>query len=446
MKGKLIRILSALTALTLALGLAACGEAGNTPGENTGGTGTAAADGTKEATGEKVKLRIYTYYDDNAKGGIIPAAEEMKTIMPNVEIEFMPRADADQTKLKSMAAVGDMPEIFESDGSLIETFKKSNQLVVLDKYIEEMNVKEKINESMYPVLWNPDGHCYAMPFDGSNIGLIYYNKDLFSSNSIKVPTNYDEFLAAVKAFSEKGIVPIAFFAKEKWPGVQLYDMLVTRVEPAGVNKVNNGQGKITEEAYKVAAERLYELAKSGMVVKGAFNTDYDQAFAMFQQGKAAMMVNGSWMLGDAAEKIGDHIDYLGYPLADAETVENSKYNMAAGATEGGYSVAASSKDVDLTAKYAIQFAMLVGKYRVVKMGYCTPLLKENPEPEKPHKPIQEKFIAETPSWKTMTVFPFALSNLEFKTALEENVEKLMLGSPQFTPDDFIKEMEKATSK
>jgi len=433
-------------AFVLTLGLVACGKADNKPAGDTDGTKAAATDVTKEETEEKVKLRIYTYFDENAKGSVIPAAEEMKTIMPNVEVEFIQRADSDQTKLKSMAAVGDMPEIFESDASLIETFKKSNQLVVLDKYIEELNVKEKINESMYPVLWNPDGHCYAMPFDGSNIGLIYYNKDLFSSNNIKVPENYDEFLAAVKAFSEKGIVPVAFFAKEKWPGVQFYDMLVTRMEPEGVNKVNNGNGKITEEAYKVAAERLYELAKAGMVVKGAFNTDYDQAFAMFQQGKAAMMVNGSWMLGDVAEKIGDHIDYLGYPLADAETVEKSRYNMASGATEGGYSVASNAKDIDLTAKYAIQYAMLVGKYRIVKMGYCTPLLKENPEPENPHKAIQKKFVAETPLWKTMTVFPFALSNLEFKTALEENVEKLMLGSPQFTPEDFIREMEKATSK
>jgi raffinose/stachyose/melibiose transport system substrate-binding protein len=183
-----------------------------------------------------------------------------------------------------------------------------------------------------------------------------------------------------------------------------------------------------------------------MVVKGAFNTDYDQAFALFQQGEAAMMVNGSWMLGDVAERIGEHIDYLGYPLADPATTEKSRYNMAGGSMEGGYSVAASASDVDTVARYAIQYAMLVGKYRVVKKGYCTPLLKENPEPEKPHKPIQKKFLEEATKWQTMTIFPFSLNNLEFKTAIEEGVEKLMLGEDSYTPDDFIVEIEKAMSK
>lgn len=53
-----------------------------------------------------------------------------------------------------------------------------------------------------------DGHIYAFPRTGPAVDLLFFNKKVFEQNGVKIPTNYPELLAAVKAFNAKGIVPV----------------------------------------------------------------------------------------------------------------------------------------------------------------------------------------------------------------------------------------------
>lgn len=442
---KLAKVLCLLLVLALTLSLGACAQKntgiGTTAEKSTAETSReetkAAASEQKEGPAKEVTLRIYTYYSDNAKITFDKAVEYMKEKMPNVKIQLEQRMDADETKLKTFAAVGNMPDIFESWGSLIRTFQKSGDILVLDEALEKYKYLNKVIESVKPTLYDADGHCYAINTTPPQNALIYYNSKVFEENGVKVPANYDEFLAAVKTFKQKGIIPLALFAQEKWPGVQFYDSLITRLEPKGYQGLEKKTTEISNPAYKKAAERLVELVKAGLISKSAFSTNASQAFELFKTGKAAMILNGTWYLADCAQ-YGDHIGYLDNPLAEPGQEEATRWNRCGGNSIGDMSVAAKGKNVEIATEACLQFTIERRRASVTQLGEPN-TLTEDVKPEKPRAAIQEKFSNELTNIKTTTCFPWMLENNEFKTALEENVEKMFTGA--YSADDFINDMD-----
>jgi raffinose/stachyose/melibiose transport system substrate-binding protein len=447
MRTSLLRRLWLVAIAVVILTITACG--GNSNVNNAANTNKESdnvkAETPKDTSDEKVTLRLYQYQGiPTDKLTYDYAIAEMKKLMPNVEVEFEARTDGDGTKLRTYAATGNLPDIFESTPSEIEAFKTSNNILALDEYVDELKYADSILPTVASNLYNNDGHIYAVAKDGQRVALMYYNKKVFADNGVAVPTNYDEFLAAVKAFSAKDIVPVAFFQKDKWPSVQFFDAISTRLDPDGLKKVDQGNAKITDEPYRYAAEKMYELAQAGLAGKGAFTREYNEAYAMFVAGEAAMLQNGSWALGDLSKDMGDNVDYMLNPYADTATMENTKYAMAGGDTEGGYSVSASTKHPEIAAKWAIQYSLAYAKGAVLKAGFVNSLLKENVQPEVPFTAMQLRFVSELPQIQSVSGFPWTETNINFKTALEDNTSNLLTGD--YTPDQFIADMEKALNK
>jgi len=214
---------------------------------------------------DKVVLRIYAQYSaDDEKQPFDYAKEQMKKVMPNVDLDLEVMAQDDNQKLKTYAATNNLPDIFVATTDIIESFKKSNNILNLNKYVKELGIENQFLPSSIPLLKDAKGDTWAIPDAGQFAALLYYNKDVFTKNGVKVPTNYAEFLSAVKTFKAKGVVPLALFAKEKWPGVQLFDILASREDPKGITKLDLGEGKASDLAYKNAATKLLELVKAGL--------------------------------------------------------------------------------------------------------------------------------------------------------------------------------------
>ena len=61
-----------------------------------------------------------------------------------------------------------------------------------------------------------DGQIYSAPLGMSATSILYYNKALFDKHNVKVPTTWEEMMAAVKTFNDNGITPIALGNKAPW--------------------------------------------------------------------------------------------------------------------------------------------------------------------------------------------------------------------------------------
>ncbi|MBD0381508.1 ABC transporter substrate-binding protein [Paenibacillus sedimenti] len=426
--------------------LAACSSS-NTTKEAAGSSAPAPAATTaavKEGNAKPVKLRIYAQYaDEDTKSPYDYAVAELKKEMPNVELELDIQAQDDGQKLKTYAATGNLPDIFQSGLDIIDTFKKSNNILVLDEYVTKFGFKDKMQPSAMNTLVTEDGHTYAFPYAGNEVNLLYYNKELFQQNGVKVPTTYDEMMAAVKTFNGKGITPLSIFAKEKWPCVALYDMFVTRAEPAGIKKLDKGQANVEDAAYKSAAEQIIALVKAGMLPKGATNLNYDQAAALFHEGKAAMFINGQWEIEAATKALGDKVGYMYIPAADAGAYEKGKTAFSGSGGPGGYAVSANTKDKELAAKVAAFISLKYAEYKFTNRSNPIVATKVDKPVVKQFPPMMEQLSQDIPKITSTTAFAWGLSNPKFKAAIEDSAQNLLTGN--YTVDQFVKDVNKAVA-
>lgn len=435
----------ALTLMTLsmvALALAACGSnndngASSEPSSTASASASSAPAESPTPEAGSVKLKFYAQYSGVEIPVYDAAKEAMKQIMPEVDVEFEVAAQDDEQKIKTYAAAGSLPDIFFASSGLIETLKKSDNLYVMDDIVKANNIEALLNDSSKPMLWNKDGHSYSVPNVGQWAGIIYYNKELFEQNGVKVPTMYSEMLEAVKAFKAKNITPLSVFAKEKWPAALLLDMaIVGSGDVGGLKKLDNGEGNFSEDAFVKGSQKISELVTAGLISKNAFNTTADDAAAQFASGKAAMYVNGAWSMANIFEKLGDKVDIMYTPLAETA----GSWNMSGGGFNQGFAVSKNSKKAEIAAKYAALFSIEFAKQRVIQLADPNSILVEKLVPTNGLNTIQQKYSDDSVNFKTMTTFAWGYENAKFKTFIEDNSQKLLSGQKT---DDFISDSNKA---
>ncbi len=396
----------------------------------------------RDAGGDKVKLKIFTQYtiDVDEKQPHDYAYARVKKLMPNVDLDIDVQPQDDSNKLKIYAASGNLPDIIQVTQGIVDLLRLSGNLLVLDDYVRQTRIEDRIIPNYRGLLWADDGHSYAVPRTAPSTHLLYYNKELFQRNGIQVPKDYRKFIGIVKTFKAKGIIPLALFAKESWPGVMLYEDFVTRYDPQGLMKLSQGKGSITEEAYKKAAKQLEESINAGLLPNSAFTTDYDTAFNEFTNGKAAMFINGSWALGPLSDKMGEKVDFMDFPFADAEAVQDTAMNRPGGGFDGGYSVSANTKYKDIAGRFTCLFALEIANGRVVKAGMPNPLTTDGVVPEKGYSAMSIKYIQQSKNFNSTTVFPWAL-NSKLAVIMGDSTAKLLTGG--YSADRFIEDSDKA---
>ena len=145
-----------------------------------------------------------------------------------------------------------------------------------------------------------DGKLYGLPFDTDAVP-IFYNKPLFAKAGVKPEDmqSWDGFLAGVKKLKAAGITPIVVGAGEKWPMHFWYSYLVMRI--GGSHALEDAKagkdGGFKNPTFVEAGKRLQELAALQPFQPGYVSTTHPQSSGVFGDGKAAMDLMGSWLLG-----------------------------------------------------------------------------------------------------------------------------------------------------
>ncbi|MCG7384667.1 extracellular solute-binding protein [Paenibacillus sp. ACRRY] len=437
MKKNVVKALSLLTSILLIVVITACGN------ENSSNSGSDSSS-DDSATGGKVSITLMEKYSDPVeKLPLDYALAELKEEFPNVEVRIEPMPRDSGQKLKVLAASGNLPDIFHLEGAQAEVFYKSGSLLQLDEYVADTELESKMKPQAFESLKGTDGHIYYLRTENSDNGLLFINKDLFAQNNVKIPGNYDELLEAVKVFHSKDILPMAIFAKEKWPGLTFFDMFLSREVPTGYKALVDGSISANDPLVLKAAQKELELVNSGLISKSAFTTSYDDAFALFSSGKAAMLPNGSWVTKDMYDKMGDSVDFL-LPsvFADGEKAETTKVNaVGGGGSYVGIGVSANTKNKEVTAKFAAALALKLNEGFTVKNGAPTTILKENPVYEGTLDPLSQKKNDYVETIETMSIFDWEFTDIKVKTAVGDATEKLLGGF--VTVEEFIKQLEKA---
>lgn len=296
---KSLKVIALMLILAFSMSMfAGCGQTAATQDQANGGQNEGA---DKQ---EKIKMRVSSFFT-GADTWTEPWQEAIKDYMdqnPNVEIidDSTPAAsDAFKTKINTDFASGNEPAVlYGFTGTIGKPLVDSGKLISWeDELAKDAEWSKNISKSALDYV-KYDGKQYALPYIGFYEGM-YYNKDLFEANNIKVPTNWEELLAAVDAFNAKKITPIVCsFAEEPHYIIETFLLSMGGKE---------GHDNAFDPSWAPALERIKELFDKKAFSEDALIIKQVACQQLMKDKKAAMFISGSW---SAAALDGDNTSIM----------------------------------------------------------------------------------------------------------------------------------------
>jgi raffinose/stachyose/melibiose transport system substrate-binding protein len=455
MKGIMKRVLIFMLAAVMLFSIAACGGDSSKDSSTSDKTSTSTdkTTDTQDSTSEETSLgpatfHIFTYNSDEASQGRNEyCIEKIKEVMPEitVEVENMSSGDPTYTKMKTYIAANDVPEFFNVHSVYIDQLIATGQIADLTEQAEKTGFKSEASPIGIKLGTYKD-KIYTFPGISLSFAMIYYNKEIFANNNIEVPVTYDEFLDVVKTLRAKGITPIGLMGKDKWPFSFLLDIFASRYNYNASEDVLNGKMKFTDEPYLKAAQKVQELAKAGAFSEDAMLKDYTAASAEFNEGKYAMLVNGSWAFTEIGAGLGyDKLGYLYFPVDDASQAEESKIHWTGGdGSPVGWSYNPNKFKTPEEHDRAAKFLYYWAKFTCEKFalgGNPVVTMKVDVQPEGGYPEIIQKWQQDYNNIVSSPIYMCWNVPAKAQSTFNDGVQKLATG--MYDPAEFCADMQKA---
>lgn len=275
--------------------------------------GAAFANGEAEqtATTEEGKL------SGNLEVGVMPAegtvayefinkiGNEIIAKNPDLEIEYTFANTKARAFMEQRWRANDGPDIdyFVFNAQVPSTYEFTEKLLDLTPYIQADPEWSSRYIDAATAVTTLDGHQYGVVTD-THVLAIYYNKGYFDEFGIKVPETWTEFLDACETLKTNGIDPIAISGTTALYLPNFFDYLCIRLLGHDVAKEHVMNGTMSEKPeFLQAAKMLRELVDKGYILKGFEGTDFTGSQMMFFQGKAGMILVGTWLASEMAGSI-----------------------------------------------------------------------------------------------------------------------------------------------
>lgn len=296
------RFIAAMLAGTMIFSLAACGSQPSDGGVETTGTKTESTTGSEETTttAKSVELNVTTTFageDGNAqnfKNAVKAWCDETGNTVADTS------ATSDETfktRVTTDFETGSEPDVlFFFNGADANSFIEADKVVPIDEiraeypdYASNMN-DDLIADSLV------DGKKYAVPVNGYWEAM-FVNKEVLDAAGVEVPgADYtmDMFKEDCQKIKDAGYTPIAA-ALGNIPHYWWEYAIFNHDTPANHVQVPDS---IDDAASWVDGmldiKELYEL---GYFPDNTLSATDDETFAMFVDGKAAFLIDGSWKVG-----------------------------------------------------------------------------------------------------------------------------------------------------
>ena len=273
------------------------------------------------AAAEPVTLTLWHNYGTEANATVTQSlVDAYHAKNPNVTINLVSQpADNYFALLKAAAVAGTGPDLMTMWTGLF-ALQNQGYLEPLDQYIPADTLK-----SFTGIDWCSKGlqqsqGAICVPLDMQHYNG-FYNKDLFTKAGItSFPTNWTEFFAALDKLKASGVTPLAYGPGGQalnagfYPYYDLsYMMMFMGVEDW--KKLYSGATPWTDPAIVKQLETWAQIKSKGYTNPDVLNGD---SVGMFEAGKAAMVLEGSWDFKEFHDKLGDKVGTFVPPFTDTQ--------------------------------------------------------------------------------------------------------------------------------
>lgn len=305
------RMMAAMLAGAMALSMTACGNSGNSGNAgNEGGAGTQApaADAGEEASAPaaeasgSVELVVTTTFageDSNAQN-YKDAVAGWEAETGNAVVDTSATSDETfKTRVATDFETGSEPDVlFFFNGADSNNFIEAGKVVSIDEiraeypdYASNMN-DDLITASLV------DGKKYAVPENGYWEAM-FVNTEILEAAGVAMPgADYtmDQFKADCEKIKAAGYAPIAA-ALGNIPHYWWEFAIFNNQSPATHLEIPENAGDENGQAWVQGMNDIKELYELGYFPENTLSATDDETFAMFTEGKAAFLIDGSWKVG-----------------------------------------------------------------------------------------------------------------------------------------------------
>jgi multiple sugar transport system substrate-binding protein len=236
---------------------------------------------------EQITLTWWDYYAEGANNTAMENQHRRyMEAHPNVVIERTPIPFADlKQKLLQGAAAGQLPDVAVIDNPDHQAFAA---LGVLEDLTERVTAWGQA-EAYFAGPWNStiwQGKNYGIP-DNSNCLVLWYNT-AFAGAEFAAPANWEELKTAAASLTEGDRMGLAVSGVKSEEGTfQWLPFLWETGEDIPT---------IDSEGGQAALQLWVDLVNAGQMSKGILGWTQQDVLTQFQNGKAAMMINGPWQI------------------------------------------------------------------------------------------------------------------------------------------------------
>lgn len=220
-------------------------------------------------------------------------------------------------KLNALIAAGQTPDVYICNpGPNMDVYVEAGAAMDLT---DIMNGEEADWYATFT-----DGIFDSLTYDGRIMGVptcfaaacVYYNTKMFEDAGVEVPTTYDELLSVCQKLQDAGYTPISCSAGTAWCLSMIAGYLCDR-QGADLDAIAAHEANWTDDVFVQAATKLKELSQYFQPT--AAGDSNDQATAAFYNQEAAMLVQGSWAIGQmngANDEIEDICGVFQFPAIE----------------------------------------------------------------------------------------------------------------------------------
>jgi raffinose/stachyose/melibiose transport system substrate-binding protein len=318
---------------------------------------------------ETITLWTLSFSAKTANAAVAKVAADFEAANPGTKVEIVTRGtDEHKTALRVAAGSDRGPDIYFSWAGLGlgGEYVKAGLSLPLDKYYQQYKWADELLPSAAAFADLYPGGKHGVPFTFKGEG-IYFNKALFAKAGITAePKTYDELVAAADKLKAAGIAPITFGGLVNWHVMRLMDVILETKCGAEKHDALMGMSASwkTEPCATASFVEFDKWAKN-YILSPFMGIDNTQALNLFLAGRAAMMLEGDWLVTSLADakKIDDY-DIFPFPTGTNRLYGFSEYHY----------VSTKSKNPDLAAKFLDYFMSkdvqqtLIGKVSAISVN------------------------------------------------------------------------------
>ncbi len=302
--------------------------------------------GALSAQAQEIKFWTLNFANDSANRAFQSIVKQFEDANPGVTVKVEQRGtDEHKSALRVASGSEQAPDIYFmwAGLGLGGEFVKSGLALPMDKYYAEY----KWDDRFLPVALS-----FSSQYPGGRFGVpytfkgeaVYYNKALFKKAGIdSEPTTYEELVATADKLAAAGIPAFTFGGTVNWHVMRLMDeILETTCGAEKHDALMTMKANWAEEPCATKSFEEFHRWTSKYTLKPFMGIDQLQSFNLFLAGRAAMMLEGDWLVGQLrdANRLPDFAVFP-FPTGGKRLYGFAEYNY----------VSTKSKNPDVAAKF-----------------------------------------------------------------------------------------------